>query len=291
MTTASDRVAGAPISWGVCEAPNWGEQLPAEVVLTQMAKLGLRATELGPTGYLGADARAVRQNLEAHGLTLVGGFLPVVLHERPAADLSGAEAAIRTLAQAGADCVVLSADLGPGGYEQRVELDEDGWQNLLGGLRTVTGIAARYGLAASLHPHVGTAIESEAAVRTLVDRSDIPLCLDTGHLMVGGTDPVRLAREIPERIGHVHLKDVRAPIAARVLSGDLGFAAAVSEGLFAPLGEGDVDIATIVRELEQSGYRGWYVLEQDTALREPDFTVADADTARSLGFVRGVLNG
>lgn len=291
MTTALDRVAGAPISWGVCEAPNWGEQLPADVVLADMAELGLTATELGPTGYLGADSAAVRRTLDTHGLRLVGGFLPVVLHAEPTADLTEAEAAIRTLAEAGADRVVLSADLGPSGYEQRTELDEAGWRNLLGNLDRTTEIAARHGLAASLHPHVGTAIESEAAVRTLVERSDIPLCLDTGHLMVGGTDPVQLTREIPERIGHVHLKDVRAAVADQVRRGELGFAAAVRNGLFAPLGDGDVDIAGIVKVLRDAGYRGWYVLEQDTALDEADSAVAVADTARSLAYVRSVLAG
>ena len=72
MSTAlADRIAGAPITWGVCEVTGWGYQLPPDRVLGEMRSLGLRATELGPAGYLPADADALRALLDAHGLRLV----------------------------------------------------------------------------------------------------------------------------------------------------------------------------------------------------------------------------
>ena len=74
---AARRIAGAPISWGVCEVPGWGTQLPPERVLAEMAGLGIEATELGPLGWLGADPAA---RLGEYGLALVGGFVPLVLH-------------------------------------------------------------------------------------------------------------------------------------------------------------------------------------------------------------------
>src|SRR3954468_3049373 len=75
------RLAAAPISWGVCEVPGWGVQLPPERVLAEMAKLGFRATELGPQGWLPLDGARVRGALDRYGLRLVGGFVPVVVHE------------------------------------------------------------------------------------------------------------------------------------------------------------------------------------------------------------------
>src|SRR5215208_6944039 len=103
----ASRLVGAPISWGVCEVPGWGLQLPAERVLSEMAALGLAATELGPQGWLPRDGAAVRATLDGYGLRLVGGFLPVVVHE---ADLSStreeALRAIEQLAGAGADVFV-----------------------------------------------------------------------------------------------------------------------------------------------------------------------------------------
>src|SRR5215475_9822630 len=75
-----DRLAAAPISWGVCEVPGWGLQLEPDRVLAEMHELGVAATEAGPDGYLGSVSEA-RATLARHGLELVGGFLPVVLHD------------------------------------------------------------------------------------------------------------------------------------------------------------------------------------------------------------------
>ena len=262
------RIAGAPISWGVCEAPDWGRELPADRVLSEMRGLGLAATELGPTGYLGDDPAQVRARLDRYGLRLVGGFLPVVLHADPALDLSEAEQAIRTLAAAGSDVVVLAARSADGSYDRKVSMDADEWRNLLGNLKRLRDLIADLGLTPTLHPHVGTAIEDRAAVLRLIESSDIALCLDTGHLVIGGTDPLELVRSVAERVAHVHLKDVRLPVAATVSGGDTSYIGAVRRGLYAPLGAGDLDIAGIVDALEAVGYQGWYVLEQDAALHE-----------------------
>jgi inosose dehydratase len=105
-------------------------------------------------------------------------------------------------------------------------------------------------------------------VRRVLTSSDIPLCLDTGHLMVGGADPLEITRAADGRIRHVHLKDVDASVAGRVRRGELGYREAVAGGLYRPLGEGDARIGRVLAELEGRGYRGWYVLEQDVVLAE-----------------------
>src|SRR5215217_8178516 len=96
------RLAGAPISWGVCEVPGWGRQLDADRVFGEMASLGLTATELGPIGYVPFDPGAIRERLGRHGLGLVGGFVPLVLHE-PELDTAAADEIARVLAEAGAE--------------------------------------------------------------------------------------------------------------------------------------------------------------------------------------------
>lgn len=287
MPPHADRIAAAPISWGVCEAPDWGVELPAERVLAEMRTLGLRATELGPTGYLGADPDAVRALLDRHGLRLVGGFLPVVLHT-DAGDFDEAEAAIRTLAAAGSEVVVLAARSVDGSYDRAVPLDDAEWRTLLGNLKRLQDLVGEHGLRATLHPHVGTAIEDRTAVLRLLDSSDIPLCLDTGHLIIGGTDPVELLRQAADRVAHVHLKDVRLDVAATVR--DTSYIDAVRRGMYAPLGDGDLDIAGIVGSLEAAGYAGWYVLEQDSALYDApaDGTGPIDDVRRSLDYLATV---
>ena len=143
--------------------------------------------------------------------------------------------------------------------------------------------------------HVGTHVETTAEVERFLADSDLPLCVDTGHLLIGGTDPVELVRAHPDRVGHVHLKDVRADLAEAVRDGRTGYTEAVARGVYVPLGDGDVDLLELLKLLRDNDYAGWYVLEQDTALPEhdgPDDAGADLlprrATARSLAFLQSV---
>ncbi|MGI8664955.1 MAG: TIM barrel protein [Jatrophihabitans sp.] len=288
-----DRVAGAPISWGVCEAPGWGVELPAGRVLSEMRGLGLASTELGPTGYLGQSPTEVRTLLASHQLSLVGGFVPVLMHAEPMADLSEADAAMATLAGSGAELVVLAAQSADGSYDRKVAVTDRQWANLLANLDRLRQLAGSHGLLACVHPHVGTAVESRAAVLRLIADSDVGLCLDTGHLLIGGMQPLELLELAPQRVRHVHLKDVRAGLAQRVAAGQLNYLDAVRAGLYAPLGDGDVPIGAIVLALEAAGYRGRYVLEQDCALSEvPDQPGGPVgDVRRSLRMLEGIAAG
>ncbi|MGZ4633144.1 MAG: sugar phosphate isomerase/epimerase family protein, partial [Actinomycetes bacterium] len=122
-----------------------------------------------------------------------------------------------------------------------------------------------------------------------LDHSSAPLCLDTGHLLIGGTDPVALAGEAADRIVHTHLKDVDLAAARRVRAGEITYTDAVAAGLYRPLGHGDVDVAAIVTTLESDGYTGWYVMEQDTVLTgEPDGEGPLADVRASIDFLRSI---
>lgn len=264
-----ERVAGAPISWGVCEVPGWGFQLDPPTVLGQMSRIGLQASEFGPDGFLPEQPREKAATLAAYGLRAVGQFVPVVLHRADHDPLPQVHATIEALVAAEASTLVLAAVAGSAGYESRPVLSDAQWSTLLGNLDRLAQAAAERGLVATLHPHVGTLVESGQDTDRVLRGSHIGLCLDTGHLLIGGGDPVEVARRYPKRIAHVHLKDVRAEVVAKVRGGDLGYAEAVRQGLYCPLGQGDVDIRAIIEALEGAGYRGWYVLEQDTVLGEP----------------------
>jgi inosose dehydratase len=290
MTTATDKIAGAPISWGVCEVPGWGYQLSPERVLTEMHQVGLAATEFGPDGFLPADPAVMAQFLASRHLAAVGGFTPVVLHEPGRDPAPEIERLLDGYDAARADVLVLSAATGRDGYDTRPDLDEAGWKTLLTNLDRLTALAAARGVRAVLHPHVGTMVERGGEVRRVLEGSAISLCLDTGHLLVGGTDPAELTRQAPDRIAHTHFKDVDDQIAARVRSGRLSYTEGVSHGMYRPLGRGDVDFAAIVSHLRGRGYRGWYVLEQDTILtEEPRGEGPVADVRQSADYLRGLL--
>jgi inosose dehydratase len=295
MTTADPpapdaRIAGAPISWGVCEVPGWGYQLGPDRVLAEMRQVGLAATELGPDGFLPARPEAMTRVLGHHGLRAVGGFTPLLLHVAAHDPVPEVERLLKGYQATGADVLVLSAATGAEGYDSRPVLDDDGWMVLLANLDRLAGLAASRGVRAVLHPHVGTMVETGEEVRQVLDGSWISLCLDTGHLLIGGTDPAELARQAPERIAHVHFKDVDARLARRVQDGRLTYTQGVREGMYRPLGSGDVDVAAIVGSLRARGYTGWYVLEQDTILTgEPGDDGPVADVRASADHLRSVL--
>lgn len=287
-TPITERIAGAPINWGVCEVPGWGYQLDADTVLTQMREVGISATEYGPDGFLPEDPGAKAELLDSYGLQAVGQFVPVVLHDVDFDPLPTVRQAIVGLLAARASTVVIAASTGVEGYDSRPVLDDDQWNVLLHNLDRITDEAAAHGLTATVHPHVGTMIESGAEADRVLAGSKIKLCLDTGHLLIGGGDPAAVVQAHPDRIGHMHLKDVRRDLAARVQSGELTYTEAVAQGIYVPLGSGDVDIAGIVQALEAAGYNGWYVMEQDSILTaSPEETGVDPrdDIRASIAYV------
>ena len=265
------RVAGAPITWGVSELPAWGWRMPPERVLAEMREAGLAATELGPPGYLPDEPARLRALLERHGLQLVAGFLAAVLHDAGRDPAGEIEHQAKTLASGGASVLVLAAALPGESYDPGASLTTAEWSRLGRRVEEAATIAKRHGLQVAFHPHAGTAVATAEDVDRLLATSEVGLCLDTGHLHIGGADPLRVAEQARGRINHVHLKDVDAAVAKRYRARGIGYAEAVREGLYTALGEGDLDIPALWRELKAAGYRGWFVLEQDAALpAEPE---------------------
>ncbi len=262
-----DRIASAPISWGICEVPGWGHMLPTDRVLTEMTDLGITATEYGAPGFLPADPEGIRGVLDEHGMSLLGGFTPLVLHDPARRDeaLAHTRAAVDLFSRAGAttfvSCPVMDDD-----WSIPRPLDRDEHAHLVRMLGQVDSICADAGLRQVLHPHVQTVVETSGDVERVLQDCDVDWCLDTGHLAIGGTDPVEFARRAADRVGHVHLKDVRMDLVPALLDRSTSIMEGVQAGLFPSLGQGDLALADVVVTLENAGYQGWYVIEQDTAL-------------------------
>lgn len=295
-TTAFDiRIGAGPISWGVCEVPGWGTMLAVERVLTEMASLGVTGTELGAPGFLPRRPDDLRAVLDRHGIRLIGGFVPLVLHEpkHRTAALADAHSTADLLAAAGAS-VFASAAVVDQLWSPRVALSPTQWDHLLGMLDQLDELCAGHGLLHALHPHVGTLVETRDDVRIVLERSSTKWCLDTGHLLIGGYDPAVFAADASGRVAHTHLKDVRIGLAERVGRGDMALIEAVRGGLFCPLGQGDASVAATVEQLERHQYRGWYVLEQDTDLGGDVPAPGQGpilDARQSVAYLRQVLTG
>jgi inosose dehydratase len=282
------RLAGAPISWGACEVPGWGLMPSPESVLSEMAELGMRGTELGAPGFLPDDPARLSSMLALHGLALVGGFVPLVLHEqRVDQAIEETRRAARLMSQAGGHMLVVAA-VQDVEWSAPTELDDAGWTRLAEHLNQVASLAGEYGMTVALHPHAGTVIETAEQVGHALEVVEVGWCLDTGHLLIGGADPVEFARTHGDRVVHVHLKDVDATLAADLRTRHRSLVSATHDGLFLPLGKGDARIGEVMDALQTHEYDGWLVLEQDTAITGDEPTVAGGpmrDARESIAFL------
>ncbi len=291
------KLGTAPISWGVCELPGWGEMLPYERVLDEMAELGYTGTELGPWGYLPKDAAVLGKALRQRKLALAGAFCPVALHDPARYDEQFAYAmdTSRLLADLGAPVLVL-AEAGDGerekiagrvGPSDRTFTDEE-WKRFADGANEIARRAKDMGLVTAFHPHAGTYVETPRETSELLRRTDpslVGLCLDTGHYFYGGGDPLALLREDPARVWHVHLKDVHRDRYQRALARKLDFTEAVGEDVFAPVGQGAVDMAGFLTTLRGSGFDGWLIVEQDIRIAPGSARDPKDDAAASYAFI------
>ncbi|WP_127817950.1 sugar phosphate isomerase/epimerase family protein [Microbacterium sp. CPCC 204701] len=261
-----DRIAAQPVSWGINYLPGWGRMLDAGRIIREVRKLGLTAMEYQP-GLFPEDAAAARAYFEGAGLRPAAGWVPVNLAQRDrTVELARFRDAVRFLADLGAPISTIGAAGPTGDFESGVRLTEQQWGYLEAGLDEITDIAGEAGVTVALHPHVGTAVENEQDIQRVLANTTVGFCYDAGHIAAAGADPVHVARLIADRTVHVHLKDIDYRVAERLIDGTIGWAEAVGEGVFTPLGRGDLDLTAILAAYRS--YDGTVVIEQDIRLLE-----------------------
>jgi inosose dehydratase len=270
-------LANAPVSYGVFSLTEGsGSQLPdAEELLRLVAAAGYAGIDSGPIGMFGRGEQ-LRERLRRHGLRLAGGWV-----ELPFADddaFTAALAGYRTALEFFAEAAELSPDLPPrptlacSGSPARqahpgggagLGLSAEEWDRYAANVEQAAQMSRERGLEPTFHHHACTYVETPQEIAELLGRTTVGLTLDTGHLILGGGDPLRCLRTWATRVNHVHLKDARRAVLDAVVDrgGDMR---AVWEGrAFTSLGEGDLDVTGLVEELVAGGYSGWVVVEQD----------------------------
>ena len=285
------RIALSPSSWGVSDVPGWGHQLDPERVLSEAAAVGEGAIEAGPAGFLPDRSDQAKPILKRHRLTVVAGPAQAVLHHH---DIGGPELAhldgqANWLAALGSETMVLAA-MPPRGASAAhgIVLSSMGWAHLLHLIGSVQHVCSRYKLRLAVQPRYGSMIQGPGDIERLLVGTEAGLCLDTGHLVMVGADPVEVLELAAGRIQHVHLNDVDQKIAMQVREYGLDYGEAVSHGLYRPLGTGDASVDRVVETLRRTGYRGWYSLEQDTRLPTSEDRPLGA-ISRSLQHLRTLL--
>jgi inosose dehydratase len=273
------RIANAPCSWGVIEGIE-GDRAGYVRVIDDMQETGYTGTELGDWGFMPTDPDELRAELGRRGLALVGSWVSVNLEDRARHRVS-ADDAVRTgrqLARVGGPDAVVVLGNDPYGNPRRTRIagrvtpadamSEDEWAVFAEGANQVARrVMDEAGIRTVVHQHIGTLIETEAEARRLFEMTDpsvLGLCLDTGHWTFGaGGDPVAAVREFRDRVWHVHLKDCDPAVMGASRANGWDGPASVGHGVFCELGKGCVNFPGMLGALDDIGYGGWVVVEQD----------------------------
>ncbi len=297
------KIANAPCSWGILEFDLQGQTTGYAQVLDEMQATGYAGTELGDWGFMPTHPAALRAELAARHLALLGAFVPVALAQRDA-HAPGEAQALRTArllaAAAGTGAfIVLADDNGsvPARTQNAGRIRPEHWlspQQWLvfaeGANRIARAVQEQTGLRTVFHHHGAGDIETPAEVAQLLALTDpglLGLCLDTGHYRLGGGDPLAALAQHAGRLWHVHFKDHDPAVAAQSRAENWDYFRAVRAGLFCELGHGDVDFPAVKAALEAQGYDGWIVVEQDVlpGLGTPkESAQRNRDFLRELGF-------
>jgi inosose dehydratase len=297
------KLASAPVTWGVWEQTTGRDDLiPPERLLDAVQGLGFTGIELGPPGYFGADGAEAAAAVAAHGLALVGGFVPLHLddEEAYAEDIAvWLDPVVDALVAAGAEGPAVLADAGsperaaaagkPAELE-RTALAADAFARAAERVDRAVARCHERGVAAVFHHHLGTYVESPAEIAALLEHSAVDLCFDTGHAVAGGGDAVEVARLCGNRIAHFHVKDVDGAVLEGLRSGRVDMQTAWAGGIFCPLGEGVVDLAAVLAAPSLGGFAGWVVLEQDrVAVAVDDLPTLTETEGRNLAATRAAF--
>jgi inosose dehydratase len=271
-------VANAPVSYGAFELtvgilPDVPD---GAAVLDEVAAAGYAGIDLGPLGYFGYGEE-LAENLARRRLALAGGFfeLPFSDPAKMPAVVGGLDALLDvfdavsvngdglkprpTLADAGSD--LRRSRPGQAARDRSLGFDTEGWKHFGHGVEMAVARCRARGYEPTFHHETGTHVEAPWEIEKVLELTSIGLCLDTGHLLLGGGDPVQAMEDWGERINHVHLKDARKAVVEQIVKEAAPVAEIWRRKAFCRLGEGDLDVDGVLERLGQ--YSGWLVVEQD----------------------------
>lgn len=265
-----------PITWSNDDLQYVGADISLETCLSEAAAAGYSGIELGHK--FPRDAKDLRPILDEYGLELVSGWYSGRLLKRNAkSEIVAMESHASLLAAMGCKVLIFAEVTGcihsdiAARLSQRPKIGAEDWQSFGKRLSKVGRVAADHGLKLCYHHHMGTVVQSDADIDALMQQTsdDVFLLLDTGHAFFAGADPVRLAKQYSDRIGHLHCKDIRKQPMQRCINRDGSFLDAVLDGAFTVPGDGCIDYAGVFSAL--SDYSGWAVVEaeQDPSVAPP----------------------
>jgi inosose dehydratase len=268
----------SPIAWCNDDLPELGGDTPLEKILEDAQAIGFEGIELG--NKFPREPVALQKMLDRYSLSLVGGWYSASLLQRSAdEEIEALEPHLALLEALGSTVFIIAetSNAMHGHRHSRLAqhplLQSDDWQRFGDRMSEVARHVSSRGLRLAYHHHLGTVVETADELEQFfaVTSDSVGIVLDTGHATYGHIDPAALVARHPQRIVHVHCKDVRAARHRRLLEKGASFLDGVIDGMFTVPGDGDLDYKPLLRALSQIGYAGWIVVEaeQDPARADP----------------------
>lgn len=292
-------IGNAPCSWGVEFAgdpnnPHW------ETVLQECAQAGFKGIELGPVGFMPDDPVLLKEKFDQYGLTLIGGVIFRPFHNPQQWDdvIDGAVRTCQALKANHAQHLVLIDSIAPnraltaGRPNEADQFTKSEWQAFSARIATIAKMGyEEYGLIPAIHPHAGGYIDFLDETEQLLNEIDVDIlkiCIDTGHSVYAGFDPIAFMEKYINRISYVHFKDIDNAVKQKVIASQTGFYDACAQDIFCNLGQGEIDFPAVKTLLEKNNYHGWCTIEQDCDPAGDTIPAADAKINRqylaSIGF-------
>ncbi len=271
----------APIAWTNDDLPELGGENTFQQCVSEMALAGFTGSEVG--NKYPKDPAVLKPMLELRGIEICNAWFSTFLISKPYEETEAEfEKHVAFLAAMGAKVVGVSeqshstqGDQSQPVFEDKYEMNDAEWDLLCDGLNKLGKLSLeKYGVALTFHHHMGTVVQSAKETDRLMDGTDpkyVSLLFDSGHFAYCGENPAELVTRHAKRIKHVHLKDIRPDVVARVLTEHLSFLEGVRQGAFTIPGDGCVDFDPIFKVLAESDYEGYMVVEaeQDPAKANP----------------------
>ncbi len=272
----SVRLGANPIGWSNDDLPELGGDIPLETCLREARQAGFSGIELGRK--FPREEAALRAALGNHELDLVSGWYSAGLLTRtPEEELRLLRPHLDLLKAFGCKVLVFAETSDAIHSDRAVPLSQrpvlapGGWADFANRVTEVADRTLEDGLRLVYHHHMGTVVQSGEDISSLMAATgpSVGLVLDTGHAAFAGADPVELGRRYKDRIGHVHVKDLRPRVLEAAKAGDMSIIDAVVAGVFTVPGDGAIDFLSVLREL--AGFEGWLIVEaeQDPAQADP----------------------
>jgi len=272
----------APIGWCNDDMPELGAENTFRQIVSEMALAGFTGCEIGnkyPT-----DPQELRHQLDLRGMRIASRWFSSFLLTEPYEKvLEDFEKELDFLAAVGANRINVSEqsysiqgqmDTPVLTGDHRHMMNEAEWDRFCTGLNGLGKVASQRGFKLCFHHHMGTVVQTAGETDRMLAGTDpryVFLCYDTGHFTFAGEDPLLMLQKYADRVGHVHLKDMRLSVVEETRKNNWSFLTAVKNGAFTVPGDGDVDFDPVFRLLSKAGYTGWLLVEaeQDPAKADP----------------------